>query len=115
MASESVSGGCALTQQVMITVYTSASPSVSAALLKESSHLERTSEKGASYESQKNGCQYIIMPQNDVYTEPPPKPADVLLRIYSSPTCPFAQVKMKGGGDSLVLDHCSHSYCLLSH
>ena len=32
------------------------------------------------------------MPQIDVYTEPPPKPADIPLRIYSNPICPFAQV-----------------------
>jgi len=31
------------------------------------------------------------MPQNDVYTEPSAKPADVPLRVYSNPICPFAQ------------------------
>ena len=32
------------------------------------------------------------MSQIDVYTEPAPKPADIPVRIYSNPICPFAQV-----------------------
>ena len=31
------------------------------------------------------------MPVEEIYTNPPPKPADVPLRIYSNPICPYVQ------------------------
>ena len=37
------------------------------------------------------------MPQVNVYTEPAAKPADIPLRVYSNPICPFAQVRRRLG------------------
>ena len=61
----------------------------------------RVSSSGPRFQvSQVSYFRSSVMPQNNIYTEPPPLAADVPLRIYSNPICPFVQVRDGGLGAS---------------